>query len=79
MFDLATIVQHHQIDQERKEIFLNAYYGSVDQATLDDFERYCHIYDRLLALWYLLILKEKGHSKSISSQYEALRLRINET
>ena len=77
LFDLATIVQHHQLDEECKQIFLKAYYGAVDQTTLVNFKRYCEIYDRLLALWYLLILKEKGHSKSISSQYEALRLRIN--
>lgn len=77
LFDLATIVQHHQLDQERTEIFLKAYYGVIDQSTLVDFERYSQIYDRLLALWYLLLLKEKGHSIAVNSQYEALRLRIN--
>jgi thiamine kinase-like enzyme len=60
-FDLATVVRHHQLHADRVENFLNAYFEAPGKEHFSRLEAFCHLYDRLAALWYLSVVNQPGH------------------
>ncbi len=51
MFDLATIVAHHELSDELALILLNAYFGGDGERRRGLLESYKVIYSALLWLW----------------------------
>ena len=55
-FDLAVVVQHHQLDRKLSSCFLSAYLQrQVTESELVRFELYCRYYQILLKLWHLRV------------------------
>jgi thiamine kinase len=50
-FDLATIAEHHQFDQDEAEVLLSAYFGQVLAEHVSRLSRYRVLYSQLLLLW----------------------------
>ncbi len=59
-FDLATVVQHHQLKTDRVEIFLGAYFGTAGKEHFSRLEAFCRLYDQLAALWYMSVINQPG-------------------
>jgi len=51
LFDLATVVAHHQLPAERSDYLLNAYFEGDGQHWRNQFERQVALYESLLWLW----------------------------
>jgi aminoglycoside phosphotransferase (APT) family kinase protein len=60
-FDLAIVVQHHQLKADRVEILLNAYFGTPGKEHFSRLEAFCRLYDQLAALWYLSVIRQPGY------------------
>jgi len=54
-FDLATVVQHHELSDEAATAFLRAYAGRVRDADLRRLDSYRELYARLLVLWQFVV------------------------
>jgi len=59
-FDLAIVVRHHDLEAERIENFLGAYFGTPGNEHFSRLEAFCRLYDQLAALWYLSVIKQTG-------------------
>ena len=59
-FDLATVVQHHQLKADRVEILLGAYFGTAGKENFSRLEAFCRLYDQLAALWYMSVINQPG-------------------
>ena len=51
LFDLATVVAHHQLSPERAEHFLNAYFDGNGDQWREPLDRQSELYTALLWLW----------------------------
>jgi len=54
-FDLATVVQHHELSDEAAAAFLQAYLGRVRDADTRRLDLYRELYARLLVLWQSVV------------------------
>lgn len=54
-FDLATVVQHHRLDEELAQELLRAYAGRVREQDLARLREWCDLYARLLILWQAVV------------------------
>ncbi len=52
-FDLAVLVQHHDLNMELREKFLQFYCGSAEADDLARLAGFCRLYDHLARLWYI--------------------------
>jgi len=55
LFDLAVVVQHHQLPVPIAGKFLHDYMGNPGPAISERFEAFCQLYDLLSELWYLAV------------------------
>ncbi|MGD8346051.1 MAG: choline/ethanolamine kinase family protein [Lysobacterales bacterium] len=63
LFDLAIVVQHHDLEAERAQRFLSAYLQrEPGQAEMRRFEAQCRFYRLLLKLWNLRVESQKSQS-----------------
>ncbi len=75
-FDLAIVVQHHQLAAERIENFLAAYFGPLDNAHFSRLEAFCRLYDQLAALWYLSVTTQPGHDALYDEELNRVMARL---
>ncbi|MBT8141386.1 MAG: phosphotransferase family protein [Gammaproteobacteria bacterium] len=77
MFDLATVVQHHQLSNELTNHFLVQYFDHISTVTLKDFLNYRKVYDYLLALWYSVVIKNSPDDREAIEMLESVKARID--
>jgi aminoglycoside phosphotransferase (APT) family kinase protein len=75
-FDLATVVQHHQLKADRVEIFLGAYFGTAGKEHFSRLEAFCRLYDQLAALWYLSVKNQPGHDALYDEELNRIMARL---
>jgi thiamine kinase len=73
-FDLAVFLQHHSLAAAATKVFLEAYGMSLDGQRL---EGCLAIYDRLLALWLMLICADPNTRQDYQRALAALAFRLN--
>jgi len=77
LFDLATLVQHHELSKELCNHFLVQYFDRITTATLKDFMNYRKVYDYMLALWYSVVLKNNPDDNEAREQLVTVKRRID--
>ena len=75
-FDLATVVRHHQLHADRVENFLSAYFETPGKEHFSRLEAFCHLYDRLAALWYLSVVNQPGHDVFYDEELKRVLARL---
>jgi len=72
LFDIAGIIQTHQLDTNLRNVFLNSYFESITRNTLQDINRFRRIHDLLLALWLSVLIKSASstYRSDIKSEQE---------
>jgi thiamine kinase-like enzyme len=75
-FDLATVVRHHQLNAERVEYFLSAYFEAPGKEHFSRLEAFCRLYDRLAALWYLSVVNQPGHDVFYDEELKRVLARL---
>ena len=78
-FDLAVVVQHHQLSSTVTEVFLQAYFGTVGTGQLEKLEAYCSLYDYLAGLWYLSMAGESAPASPIRLEMNRVMARLAES
>ena len=75
-FDLATVVRHHQLNADRVEYFLSAYFEAPGKEHFSRLEAFCRLYDQLAALWYLSVVNQPGHDVLYDEELERVMTRL---
>lgn len=75
-FDLATVIQHHGLNEEQAEALLTAYQGPVSDEDRHHLARYGRLYDRVLALWLLALACSTDLDSEQTEQLATVRSRI---
>ena len=69
-FDLATIVEHHELNDQQVTVFLDAYMDDDGQRWRAHLEQQCTLYLALLCLW----MGSRSDSDPVELDSVALRL-----
>lgn len=75
-FDLAIVVRHHQLEADRVEHFLSAYFGTPGKEHFSRLEAFCRLYDQLAALWYLSVKNQPGHHALYEEELNQVMARL---
>ena len=75
-FDLATVVQHHQLKADRVEILLGAYFGTVGKENFSRLEAFCRLYNQLAALWYMSVISQPGYDPLYDEELDRVMARM---
>lgn len=75
-FDLAIVVQHHQLKANQLELFLGAYLETPEQRHFSRLEAFCRLYDQLAALWYLSVVSQPGHDPQYDEELNRVMARL---
>ena len=75
-FDLAIVVQHHQLKADRIENFLGTYFGTPGKKHFSRLEAFCRLYDQLAALWYLSVKNQPGHDALYEEELKQVLARL---
>jgi thiamine kinase len=78
-FDLAVVVQHHQLSAARKEVFLQAYFSSLQPEQLDRLDAFCTLYDQLAGLWYLSLAARFRPGSAFSEESDRVMSRLSDS
>jgi thiamine kinase len=60
LFDVAIVVQHHELSGELVQEFLKACTGHNAPEGMERLDAFCELYDLLCALWYMSVCSEQG-------------------
>jgi len=77
-FDLAVVVQHHQLGTKLTKIFLRAYFGSLLPEHLEKLRAYCMLYDQLAGLWYLSMAGNSGLAPNFDDELKRVMARLEQ-
>jgi thiamine kinase len=75
-FDLATVVRHHQLEDDRIDAFLGAYFGTPGKDHFLRLQAFCRLYDQLAALWYLSVTTQAGHDTVFDEELQRVLARL---
>jgi thiamine kinase-like enzyme len=75
-FDLAVVVRHHQLEADRIDNFLGAYFGTPGKEHFSRLEAFCHLYDQLAALWYLSVINQPGSDALYQEELKRVMARV---
>jgi len=75
-FDLAIVVRHHQLNADRIENFLDAYFGTPGKKHFSRLDAFCRLYDQLAALWYLSVINQPGHDALYDEELKHVMARL---
>jgi thiamine kinase len=76
-FDLAVVVQHHQLSAALTEVFLQAYFGNLQAEQFERLEAFCTLYDQLAGLWYLSMAAKFGADSTFGEESERVMSRLS--
>jgi thiamine kinase len=76
LFDLATVVRHHELPAPIAREFLRSYFGSIDVKTRRRFDAFCNLYDLLTALWYMSVCGETDFDPRYTAELDKTLRRI---
>lgn len=79
MFDLATIAEHHQFDQNKTGGLLEAYFGELRDKDIRRLSGYRFFYKHLLMLWLMAVEQLCGLSAEQQVQLVQVQNRLNES
>ena len=75
LFDISTIISH-QDTEEMRDYFLKVYYGQIADNLKRELDLQAKINDRLLALWYSLLIKSDQEDIESRLLLEKIKARI---
>jgi len=78
-FDLAVVVQHHQLSAALTEVFLKAYFGNLQPGQFERLEAFCTLYDQLAGLWYLSMAAEFRPDSTFSEESHRVMSRLSDS
>jgi len=78
VFDLATLAEHHQFDQDQVDVLLSAYFGEVRSADALSLNRYRLLYNYLLILWLASVEQLCGISEEQNTLLQRARKQLND-
>jgi thiamine kinase len=77
-FDLAVVIQHHQLTEPLTEFFLQSYAAEWQAEQLTRLDGFCELYDHLAGLWYLSMVARFGPDSSFVDDLNRIMLRLEE-
>lgn len=75
-FDLAIVVRHHQLEADRIEYFLDAYFGTPGNEHFSRLGAFCYLYDQLAALWYQSVIHQPGFDALYQEELKRVMARL---
>lgn len=78
-FDLAVVIQHHQLSTAQRDVFLQAYFRCPSPEKLVKLEDYCRLYDYLSCLWYQSMIKSFRSMPGFDSELRRIMARLDDS
>ena len=75
-FDLAVVVQHHQLSPAQRDGFMQAYFGCLSSEMLEKLELWGRLYDHLSCLWYQSMIHEFGPTPELENELQRITMRL---